>query len=359
PWDFFLEPLNEGTDDMVISSISFPFPIRLPMGIEHIILVGAAIEATGNDLDNSLTGNSRANKLDGGVGADTMTGGTGADTYVVDDPGDQVVETTAGVAGGIDTVLSSINFELTTLINVEKLTLAMGFGDLDATGNGLNNTLLGNEGANVLDGLAGNDTMTGGKGDDTYVVDSLTDVVNETILNSNGGGVDLVSSSVNLSLATRTNIENLTLTGGAVSGTGNALNNAIVGNAANNVLNGGTGNDTLTGGEGSDKLTGGTGRDTFDFDLKSELGDADSITDFTKGAGGDVLDISDLLESVSYAGSDVFADGYLSFGYSNGTTSIMFDDDGVGANNALLLVSLTNVTLTASNTENFAFNYTV
>jgi hypothetical protein len=72
-----------------------------------------------------------------------------------------------------------------------------------------------------------------------------------------------------------------------------------------------------------------------------------------------VLDISDLLNSVSYAGSDVFADGYLSFGYSNGTTSIMFDDDGVGANNALLLVSLTNVTLTASNTENFAFNYTV
>jgi Ca2+-binding RTX toxin-like protein len=124
------------------------------------------------------------------------------------------------------------------------------------------------------------------------------------------------------------------------------------------VLNGGAGNDLLRGGDGNDTLTGGTGRDTFDFDLAIHLGDADSIADFTKGAGGDFLDIEDLLNEASYAGSDVFGDGYLSFTYNGATTNVMFDANG-GADSTQLLVSLTNVTLTASNLENFVFNYTV
>jgi len=47
-------------------------------------------------------------------------------------------------------------------------------------------------------------------------------------------------------------IENLVLTGTAVSGTGNALDNILTGNSAANVLDGGAGADTMTGGAGND-----------------------------------------------------------------------------------------------------------
>ena len=171
-----------------------------------------AINATGNDSDNTLTGNSAANVLNGGTGADVMTGDKGADTYFVDNAGDKVIETIGGAAGGIDTVKSSVTFDLSTLGFVENVTLTEN-GNVDAIGNGLNNILIGNTGANRLDGGLGNDTMTGGKGGDTYVVNAAGDIVNELVLNNAGGGIDTVESAITYSLATRANVENLTLTG--------------------------------------------------------------------------------------------------------------------------------------------------
>ncbi|MFM9385210.1 Ig family protein, partial [Pseudomonas sp. UV AK001] len=48
------------------------------------------------------------------------------------------------------------------------------------------------------------------------------------------------------------NLENLTLLGSALNGTGNNLNNSLIGNAGNNVLDGGLGADTMAGGLGND-----------------------------------------------------------------------------------------------------------
>jgi Ca2+-binding RTX toxin-like protein len=346
--DVIDEELNVDTDDLVKSSVSISLLSTAFLGIEHVELIGTAAKATGDAENNKLTGNAAGNVLDGKEGADTMTGGNGADTYAVDDGGDEVVETTGGAAGGIDLVLSTITYTLGD--HVEKLTLAMGAGNINGTGNSLNNTLLGNEGANTLDGGVGNDTMTGGKGDDTYVVGVAGDVVNETVLNSAGGGVDTVQSAVTFTLATRTNIEHLTLTGGAnINGTGNALNNEIVGNSGNNVLNGGTGNDFLHGGGGQDSLIGGTGIDTFDYDLLSEAGDI--ISGFTRGLGGDVLNLADLLEGFTIVG-DVFNDGYLNFFASAGNTTIQLDSNG-GMDDVVTLTTLLNVTLLETDTSNF------
>ena len=340
-------------EDLVRSTITINLATLGAGLIENALLLGAtAINATGNTLDNELTGNAAANKLDGGTGADILAGGNGADIYFVDNIGDQVIETTAGVAGGIDLVMSKIDYTLGA--NVEKLTLVAGAGDIDATGNILNNTLIGNEGANIVDGGAGNDTMTGGKGDDTYVVNAAGDIVNELILNSAGGGVDTVESFITFSLATRTNVENLTLMGAAnIAGTGNALNNEITGNDGNNILSGGAGNDFLHGGAGADKQTGGVGSDTFDFDLLTDLGD--TITDFSKAAG-DKLDISELLDFVNYAGSDagVFADGFVSFTQAGTTTNLMFDADGtLGVAAATTLASVLNANLTSADSGSF------
>ncbi len=240
--DTIIELAGEGRD-LVIASVSH----TLGAGVEDLTLSGTgAISGTGNDLDNVLTGNSGANTLDGGLGADTMVGGAGNDTYVVDDAGDVVDEATAG-GSGTDTILATISFDLGSagvLGDVERLTL-VGTGNIGGTGNGLANVITGNAGNNLLDGNGGSDTLAGGLGDDTYVTDG-----GDTITEATDAGIDTVISSVNLTLGA--NLENLTLVGGAVTGTGNALNNVITGNALGNTLSGGLGDDTLAGGLGDD-----------------------------------------------------------------------------------------------------------
>ena len=96
--------------------------------------------------------------------------------------------------------------------------------------------------------------MYGGAGNDTYVVDNAGDLVTELV----GEGVDSVKSSRTYALTG--NVEHLILTGtGAISGTGNILDNSIAGNTGANTLSGGAGSDVLTGGRGSDTYLFGRG----------------------------------------------------------------------------------------------------
>jgi Ca2+-binding RTX toxin-like protein len=237
--DVTTENLNEGTD-LVQASIAW----ALATNLENLTLTGtAAINATGNALDNILTGNAGNNILDGGLGLDTMIGGAGNDTYIVDSVGDITTEL---AAGGTDLVQSSISWTLGS--EFENLTL-IGAA-VNGTGNALANTITGNAANNILNGGGGSDTLIGGLGDDTFVIDNLGVVTTEAV----GAGIDTVQSSVAWTLAA--NIENLTLTGTAlISGTGNTLDNIIIGNGNNNILNGGAGADRLDGGLGTDMAT--------------------------------------------------------------------------------------------------------
>jgi Ca2+-binding RTX toxin-like protein len=101
--------------------------------------------------------------------------------------------------------------------------------------------------------------MTGGLGNDTFIVDDAGDVAVEKA----GEGTDTELSSVTRTL--EVNVENLTLTGaGNVNGTGNSGNNVLTGNIGNNALTGGEGDDWLDGGAGgADTLMGGLGNDTY------------------------------------------------------------------------------------------------
>ncbi|OGS91986.1 MAG: hypothetical protein A2Z95_03705 [Gallionellales bacterium GWA2_60_18] len=274
--DTVTENVNQGKDTVVS-----PFDYVLGANVENLTLTqGAALNATGNELDNTLTGNSNDNTLtglagndtlDGGAGADALLGGTGDDTYIVDNLGDAVIE---NAGEGVDLVKSGITYTLTD--NVENLTLT-GTANLAGTGNVLDNTIIGNDAANTLTGLEGNDTLDGkggadtligGTGNDTYAVDNAGDVVIELA----GEGTDTVRSGIDYTLGD--NVENLTLTGSAIAGTGNTLDNTITGNGGNNILDGGI---------GADSMAGGTGNDTYILD---NLGD--TVTELA-GQGTDTI----------------------------------------------------------------------
>jgi serralysin len=166
------------------------------------------------------------------------------------------------------------------------------------TGNAGDDTLTGAGGDDTLDGGVGNDTMKGGIGNDLYFVDVTGDAVTELA----GEGTDTVSSGINYTLGAE--IENLILTGTAVSGTGNDLDNTITGNDLNNLLSGGAGNDTLIGGIGNDTLNGGVGADSMSGGKGNDLYFVDNSGDRVielNGGGNDTVS-----SSVSYTlGDDV------------------------------------------------------
>ncbi len=287
-----------GGTDQVVASVSYS--LLTIAQVENLTLVGGALQGYGNALNNLIIGNAQDNVLIGYGGEDTLAGGAGNDTYTIDSLGDRVVEQ---AGGGIDTVQSTISFDLNTTPFVEHLrllgTAASAIGNaLDncLDGSGGNNLLQGGEGNDTLRGNGGRDTLVGGAGNDTYLIHDADDSIAELP----GGGTDTVRSSISFSLASLPEVENLVLqerdttlgmgavqTGidlfawsDAINGTGNGRDNLLLGNVRANLLSGLDGDDTLDGGLGNDTLVGGNGRDVFGFDLG---GGADVVMDFTGG----------------------------------------------------------------------------
>lgn len=157
--DRIVEGAGAGAD-AVKSSVSY----ALAANVESMVLIGtAAINGTGNGLDNTIVGNSAANILNGAAGADILKGGAGDDRYVVDNAGDRAVE---GVGAGTDLVTSSVTFRLSN--NIENLDL-VGASAINGAGNGLDNMISGNSAANLLEGGGGRDELFGGGDRDQFV----------------------------------------------------------------------------------------------------------------------------------------------------------------------------------------------
>lgn len=102
----------------------------------------------------------------GTAGADILTGTINNDTYTINNAGDTI----SADPGGLDTVLSFLSFTLTE--GLDNLVL-LGTGNINATGNNLNNALQGNSGNNILSGGLGMDVLLGGAGADTFRFNEL------------------------------------------------------------------------------------------------------------------------------------------------------------------------------------------
>jgi Ca2+-binding RTX toxin-like protein len=154
------------------------------------------------------------------------------------------------VAAEVLTFTASVAQNLTTNFKVH---VTGGAAADNITGGALADTLIGGDGNDQLTGGAGVDDLRGGNGND--------------IINGDDG------------------------------------NDIILGGAGADTISGGDGNDSIEAGAGLDQLTGGNGADTFVL-TSTAAADADTITDFDLGAGGDTLQLD--LSDLGLAGSDVF-----------------------------------------------------
>ncbi len=218
----------------------------------------------GNDR---LDGRALSDLLDGGSGNDTLIGGDGEDLLRGGGGNDLLTggadADTLDGGGGRDTA----NYAAAPTIGIiVSLLLGRGFGAAsgessgdvllgieDVIGSGGADSLIGEEGANLLDGQGGNDSLAGLGGADTL---------------SGGSG-----------------------------------NDRLDGGEAADLLRGGLGNDRLDGGGEADTLEGESGADTLDGGEGDDLLLRDSL------AGGDLLVGGYGSDAVSYAAAGAESTG--------------------------------------------------
>lgn len=257
----------------------------------------------------SLTGAvvSIVNDMNGDGTSDLIIGspGSGESVHVVYTPAGWLPDTNIYGTNG-DDVMGAGYGGAHTIGAGDDLIFALGGNDTIASG-------LGNDSIN---GGMGADAMTGGAGNDTYYVDDSGD----TTIELTGEGTDTVIASIDWTLSA--NIENLTLDGFGLTGTGNSLANTITG--SDNA-------DTLNGKSGADTMIGGLGDDTYYIDNTGDIaqeaagGGTDTVIvnrNWTLGANLENL----VLTGAAYAATGNALDNTLTGGSHDDTL-----DGGAGA----------------------------
>ena len=273
--------------------------------------------------------------LYGGTGNDTIHGGTAAD-YIYGEVGHDllvggefdygqavtngVIMAFAGELSGVDTLYGGDGVDAlyglegndylyggegndgTALITVaHPFTLNATFSIRSGLFGGAGNDFLdGGRGEDYLDGGIGDDIMHGGGDNDTFIVDSVADVVVE---GGGGGALDIVITSGGYALGSNTEVERLT-----TSDINAAINFNLIGNEVGQEIWGNAGRNRIAGNGGVDILKGYGGNDTFIFAniTHSNPGSYDFIQDFEDYGDDDTIDLSGFAGTLSFIGSGAF-----------------------------------------------------
>jgi Ca2+-binding RTX toxin-like protein len=189
-----------------------------------------------------------------------------------------------------------------TLIgSAESDRLIGGSDDEDLRGLAGDDQMNGKGGDDALRGAGGGDGLLGGPGDDDLFGGAGADDL------SGGPGDDLLEGG-----------------GGADTLSGNGGADDLFGGRGIDVLRGGAGDDLLNGGPGPDRLIGSSGSDTLQID---RIGDGvDEVRGFAPGPGGDVLDLSAVLD---FSDADAPND-FVRLTETDNNTSVDVNADGAG-----------------------------
>jgi Ca2+-binding RTX toxin-like protein len=306
--------------------------------IENLIGSSYADKLTGNSGNNILTSGAGNDTLSGGAGADHLAGGAGNDTYIVDNTGDVVTEV---ASAGTDTVKTTL-LSYTLGVNVENLIFS-GTGNFAGTGNAL---------ANVIKGGAGNDTLSGLAGNDTFNLGAAFTASDKI---DGGSGTDTLNLSGNYSAGvtfgstTLVNVEKIVLAAGfnyklttnnttVASGQTLTINGAAL--SASNVLTFSGAAETnghfiIIGGKGGDKLTGGTLSDTFTYTSAAQSTSThyDTITGFNFSS--DKFDIPGVAGVITGINAKVTS-GSLSTATFDANLAAAISSSHLGAHHAVL-----------------------
>ena len=226
-----------------------------------------------------------------------------------------------GFEATIDTALTSY-----TLLNGDF------YNRIDAP----NGTATGTDDNDAIDGsnsVSIGDNISGGAGDDLIMADRGNDIID------GGTGNDGLTGGV-----------------GSDTITGGDGNDLLSGGVGNDILNGGDGIDFLYGGVGNDNMTGGEGKDTFVW-LSNDANTpaTDTVTDFVIGAGGDVLDLSSLLQGENSGNIGGFL---TSATLADGNTTLVFDTNGSALGGSTQTIVLENVTFDGLDIIDNSYNTT-
>jgi Ca2+-binding RTX toxin-like protein len=324
----------------VTSGVTFSLSslaVQNPFGAALIRLLDDRINVLiGTAFDDILTGssvNKNCDYIDAGAGNDLVfsTSSNGADCALFDSVFTNDV--LMGEAGN-----DTISYALLADVNVNLLTgtAAKNSGTMFDTLSGFenvigspgNDTITGDNQANILAGGLGNDLVFADGGNDTIIAGFGSDTID------GGTGVNLVDFS---SALTGREIrldgvlaDDLITNVSDVIGTN--FNDIIMGSSGNNVINAGAGNDSINvnaGAFGSDIVSGGAGRDTLNSTLQ------DAATTVTVNAGNGTLTNSNGTVTFDTIEVVVTGIGNDSFQINNGLAPITnpFDVNGGGGVN--------------------------
>lgn len=284
----------------------------------------------GND---TITGSGVADTIVGGDGNDTLNGGNGDDIFRYED-GDEGFDALNGGAGTdrLEATTSGVVIGLSSITAIEQIagygdTIIMGstaantlnFSTVSLSGIALidggagNDTITGTSAQDTIRGGTGNDTLNGGDGDDYFYVNGTGEGLD---LYNGGNGYDSIyAQSDNTVIGLGTSISGIEMisSGGyqnvRISGTtgvdawdfsGMLLDGivSISSGAGNDTITGSTGDDVIIGGAGADTLNGGDGIDTLSY-----AGSATAVTinlSTNTASGGDATgDIISNFENVT------------------------------------------------------------
>jgi Ca2+-binding RTX toxin-like protein len=300
-----------------------------------------ALNLTGTDRADTLEGSDQGDTMDGRGGDDTLNGYGGDDILTGgDETPSQYISSGDRINGGAGNDILNGGGGNDWLWGGEGNDRLYGGAD--------NDSLNGEAGDDLLEGGAGNDSLSGGTG-------------NNTLLGGDGDDNLSAESGSSGRLDGGAGNDRLSGYGGAVEYEGGAGNDEITlrlmsMDDSRTVASGGEGNDTLrlsflSFTKGAVSMTGGGGSDSFAIEAYSNIDGklALDITDFTPGAGGDVLDLLSLYGQ--QPGVNPFDRGFMRL-VASGNDTLLQLRDGVDPTLYTTLLKLSGVQaaqLTAAN----------